>query len=100
MPFIDSFSKNRLCPEKTITKINHEHKNCDATGRKSYFYANMCEIRRCVVEKKRRSCSGCSEYPCDKLNAFLKSAPEGQAKAMQNLLETIAEVEQSMHSVF
>ena len=84
--------------------IKAEYLPCDgclnATGRKSYFCANMCEIRRCVVEKKKRSCSDCPEYPCDKLNAFFKSAPEGQAKAMQKLLEAIAEVEKNMHSVF
>lgn len=81
-----------------------EYLTCDgclnATGRKSYFCANMCEIRHCVVEKRRRSCSGCPEYPCDKLNTFLKSAPEEQAKAMRNLLEAIAGVEQNMHSAF
>ena len=84
--------------------ITAEHLSCDgcmnATGRKSYFCANMCGIRHCAIEKKTSVCSKCPEYPCDKLAAFLRSAPEGQAKAMQKLLDTIVEMEQNMRSVF
>lgn len=72
----------------------------NATGRKSYYCANMCEIRRCAIEKEIKVCSECPEFPCDKVDSFLKSAPEGQAKAMRSLLEAIADVERNMRSVF
>ncbi len=69
-------------------------------GRKSYFCAHLCEIRRCAVERKISVCSKCSEYPCLKLSEFLNTAPEGQALAMQKLLNAIVEVERNMHSIF
>jgi hypothetical protein len=55
--------------------------NCDGCTSKStklFNYCNQCEIRKCAGEKGVKNCAYCSEYPCEKLAAFLKNAPEAK----------------------
>ena len=62
--------------------IKPEEINCDGctseVGEK-FNYCNVCEIRKCGLEKDIKNCAYCSEYVCDKLNTFFKIAPEGKA---------------------
>jgi len=56
--------------------------NCDGcpTDSASLFnYCAQCEIRKCAREKGVKNCAYCADYPCKKLTAFLKDAPEAKA---------------------
>ncbi|MFO8010539.1 MAG: DUF3795 domain-containing protein [Dehalococcoidia bacterium] len=43
-----------------------------------FFYCGMCDIRKCAMERGLLNCAHCSEYPCEKLEAFFKMAPESR----------------------
>jgi hypothetical protein len=61
------------------TAIKPEHINCDGcrTGEKLFFYSSdMCEIRKCCMEKEIENRAACEMYICDKLKAFIALAPE------------------------
>jgi hypothetical protein len=51
---------------------------CMALGVKC-AHAKECEIRACGRELKVSSCAACADYPCAKLGAFLKLAPQAKA---------------------
>jgi len=69
-------------------------------GRKCYFCEHICPIRPCAEEKGVKICSECPDYPCDKLGNFFACIPEPQSEAMRKMLDSIAEVESKMHSIF
>jgi len=63
-------------------KISPADINCDGCPTESkrlFSYCGTCEIRKCCREKKLANCAFCAEYPCAKLTAFLKQAPEAKA---------------------
>jgi hypothetical protein len=71
----------RVQAEKWTTEYKHPFKiediNCDgctATGR-HVGYCNICEIRKCVQEKKVANCGWCVSYPCGRIGEFLKMVP-------------------------
>ncbi len=56
--------------------------NCDGCPTDSarlFNYCAQCEIRKCAREKGVKNCAYCPDYPCEKLTAFLKNAPEAKA---------------------
>ena len=56
--------------------------NCDGCPTDStrlFGYCAQCEIRKCARDKGVKNCAYCADYPCDKLTAFLKNAPEAKA---------------------
>ncbi len=62
--------------------IKPEQVNCDgcrAEGRKFFYCASMCELRKCGIDKGVDNCAGCDEYPCAKLEEFFQVAPEARA---------------------
>lgn len=61
--------------------IKPEHISCDgcrSDGQKSFFYTEICELRKCGSQKGVDNCAGCDEYPCQKLEAFFELAPQAR----------------------
>jgi len=50
---------------------------CRSDGQK-FSYCNVCEIRKCCMEKGLKNCAGCDEYICSKLEDFFKTAPDAK----------------------
>jgi len=61
--------------------VKPEHVICDgckAEGRKSFHCANLCNIRKCCVDKKYGSCIECPDFACSDLKFVLDHAPEAK----------------------
>ncbi|MCD6162512.1 MAG: DUF3795 domain-containing protein [candidate division Zixibacteria bacterium] len=61
--------------------IKPEQINCDgccSDGQHFFYCSDMCEIRKCGIEKKVDNCAHCDEYACEKLEAFFKLAPQAR----------------------
>ncbi|MBC2716123.1 MAG: DUF3795 domain-containing protein [Desulfobacteraceae bacterium] len=62
--------------------IKPEHINCEgcrSDGRKFFYCADMCELRKCCQEMELDNCAACDMYStCDKLKHFCKIAPEAR----------------------
>jgi len=59
--------------------IKPEHINCDgcrSESQKFFYCSNICEIRKCCIEKDIANCAACDMYACDKLKEFFELAPE------------------------
>lgn len=69
--------KKELKPEHVICD------GCKASGRKSYYCGNLCEINKCAINKKVDTCAECRSYPCPKLSPVLDNAPEAKANLEQ-----------------
>lgn len=61
--------------ELNKTKITKEMINCNGCrveGVKTPFCDNICEIRKCAVEKKVEACCSCNEFvKCDKVKKIV-----------------------------
>jgi hypothetical protein len=53
---------------------------CQADGVHIGYCDSMCEIRKCVRPKQVENCGVCAEYPCGKLEGFLKSVPAAKTR--------------------
>ena len=61
------------------TDIKTDHINCDGCrteGKKFFYCSDMCEIRKCCMDKELENCAVCEMYICDNLKAFIALAPE------------------------
>ena len=60
------------------TDIKPEDVNCNScrSQEQKFSYCDVCEIRKCCVEKELENCAGCDMYACDKLEDFFKTAPD------------------------
>ena len=45
-------------------------------GKKFFYCSNICEIRKCCVEKDLENCATCDMYMCDRLKKFIGLAPQ------------------------
>jgi len=57
-----------------LTAENVQCDGCMSEGRKIGHCAE-CQIRLCAVEKGLPNCATCSDYACEKLQAFLVQVP-------------------------
>ena len=51
---------------------------CTSTGRLG-GYCGECPVRACAAGKGVATCGHCAEYPCDKIESFISTAPEVKA---------------------
>jgi len=61
------------------TEIKQDQINCNGCKSdrvKFFFTENICEIRKCNIEKANSHCAECSEYKCEKLDSFIELAPQ------------------------
>ncbi len=52
---------------------------CLSRNGRLFKYCNVCEIRKCGLEKHVKNCAYCSDYICEKLDKFFKRAPNAKA---------------------
>ena len=67
----------------THAPIKPEHINCTgclSAGVKTYFCDQLCEIRKCALNKSFSSCAVCSELPCGALNQILDGNPQARER--------------------
>ena len=71
--------------------IRREDINCEgclSSGEKVFTHCNVCEIRKCGIEKVVPNCAYCDEYICEKLVGFLKIVP-GNKDLLEKIRKTI-----------
>lgn len=51
---------------------------CIVEGKKC-AHCGECEIRACGIERKVENCGHCTEYPCERINAFFKLVPNARS---------------------
>lgn len=89
-PVLMASQKNDDAERKRVAEIftkqyGKEYKpediNCDgclSDTQRIFEYCNVCEIRKCGMEKKVKNCAYCSEYPCDKLSKLFSQYPKAK----------------------
>lgn len=61
--------------------IKPEHINCTgcmSAGAKTYYCDQLCEVRKCAVQKSVGTCAGCSDFACPALEKILREAPQAR----------------------
>ena len=68
-------AERRRVAELFTRQYGREYKpediNCDgciSTSPRIFHYCNVCEIRKCGMDKMVENCGFCKEYPCKKLS--------------------------------
>jgi uncharacterized protein DUF3795 len=51
---------------------------CLSEGEGLFSNCNICEIRKCAVERGVENCAGCQDYICEKLTRFFAMVPEAK----------------------
>ena len=66
--------------EKFGAEMKPEVINCMGCSSEGplFFYCNMCDLRKCAMEKGLSTCAHCNEYVCEKLEAFFGMSPENK----------------------
>jgi len=71
-----------ICNEKYGTTYKPEDiTDCDGcrTERGRLFNASQdCKIRKCALQKELENCAHCTDYICDKLQAFFIAEPDAK----------------------
>ena len=58
-----------------------EHINCTgcrSTGVKTYYCDQLCEIRKCAMERSVTTCAQCPDFPCNRVDEFFRTAPKAK----------------------
>lgn len=63
--------------------IKPEDINCDgckSVGARHFNYCNVCEIRKCGMERGVENCAYCNDYSCERLEKFFEIAPDNRKR--------------------
>jgi len=63
--------------------IKPEDINCDgckSVGDRHFNYCNVCEIRKCGMERGVEDCAYCNDYSCERLEKFFEIAPDNKKR--------------------
>lgn len=52
---------------------------CQSAGVKTFYCDQLCEIRKCAMNKAVSTCADCSDYACSTLDEILRMAPEAKS---------------------
>ena len=68
-----------------------EEINCDGCMKngKHFNYCNICEIRKCGINRGAANCAYCTDYGCEKIAHFFTVAPKAK--------ETLEKTRQEAH---
>lgn len=61
--------------------IGPEDINCEgclSTGKRVFNHCNVCEIRKCGIERKVVNCAHCKDYACEKIERFFEMVPDNK----------------------
>ncbi len=61
--------------------IRPEHIHCTgcmSAGAKTYYCDQLCEVRKCAVQKSVGTCADCSDLACTALEKILREAPQAR----------------------
>ena len=72
----DKWREALNAPDMTVDSVMCD--GCLGDGRKCGYCAS-CEIRACGVSRGVANCAHCTDYACDKLQAFFRMAPDAQS---------------------
>jgi len=64
--------------------LNAEDINCDgclSRGPRLMKFCEVCEVRRCGLEKNVKNCGYCEDYACEKIDRVFKLIQSPEAKA-------------------
>jgi len=67
--------------EQFKVEIKPEDINCSGCVSKKeplFNYCNVCEIRKCGLERNVDNCASCENYACDKLSQLFDMAPDAK----------------------
>jgi hypothetical protein len=74
----------RLCNEHYSTTYRPEDitdcDGCRTEGGRLFSPCRNCLIRSCAKQKRLESCADCSEYACERLEAFFAGEPAAKAR--------------------
>ena len=48
---------------------------CTSDDKITFYYCQVCEIRKCGLKKHIKNCAYCADYACERLNKFFAMAP-------------------------
>jgi len=83
----DDDARRRKVAAEWSKEFGHEIKpeeiNCDgclSIDGRHINYCNVCEIRKCGMEKEVENCAYCIDYECEKLEKFHEQAPKAKER--------------------
>ncbi|MFW9942725.1 MAG: DUF3795 domain-containing protein [Candidatus Thorarchaeota archaeon] len=72
--------------------IKPEDINCDGcitTTKNVFRYCNVCQIRRCGMDRNVKNCAYCDDYACDKLIQFHESTQPEIKQTLENIRKNL-----------
>lgn len=58
---------------------------CPIENKCSFWYIKNCQMRACALEKNLENCAYCTEYPCEKLQAFFDKSHVNAKKTLDEI---------------
>ena len=53
---------------------------CQSDGTNVFSHCNVCEIRKCALEKNIENCAHCDDYSCEKVEMVLSVVPDARKR--------------------